>query len=247
MKVLLLNGSPKLRFSTSHYFLGLLKMQMAGCETKEIKLSGSKSYAEIFSFFKTIDALVIAMPLYVDAVPSHVLDFLVEAETFCKRENCRLKLYVITNNGFFEGKQCKNQLDVMRSFCAASGLEWGAGLGIGGGEMLNILRVTNPGFVLAQFLLSLPVFIFNNRLLEGLASYNWISAMVSMLIFLAFNLGLFYSLFKMQRVIRKGKTVPDFFTGVTCCPRFLFTIFASGYWIIRSAFHGNGIWQLYKR
>jgi len=51
----------------------------------------------------------------------------------------------------------------------------------------------------------------------------------------------------MQRFIRKEKTAPDFFTGVTCCPRFLFTMFACGYWIIRAAFHGNGLWQLYKR
>jgi hypothetical protein len=247
MKVLLLNGSPKRRFSGSQYFLGLLKVQMAGCETKEIKLSGSRVYPEIFDYFKTIDTLVIAMPLYVDAVPSHVLEFLIEAETFCKRENCHFKLYVISNCGFYEGKQCKNQLAVMRSFCNAAGLEWGAGLGIGGGEMLSVLRFTNPAFVFAQLLLSLPVFILNNHLLEGLANYNWISATISMLIFFACSFGLFLSLFKMQRFIRKGKSTHDFFTGVTCCPRFLFTIFACGYWVIRAAFHGNGLWQLYKK
>jgi len=47
MKVLLINGSPKRRLSTSHYFLGLLKVQMAGCETKEIKLTGARVYKEI--------------------------------------------------------------------------------------------------------------------------------------------------------------------------------------------------------
>jgi len=246
MKVLLLNGSPKRRFSGSRYFLGLLKVQMAGCETKEIKLSGHGVYTEIFKFFKTIDALVIAMPLYVDAVPAHVLEFLIEAETFCKRENCNFKLYIISNCGFYEGKQCKNQLAIMRSFCNAAGLEWGAGLGIGGGEMLSVLRLVIPIFIFAQLLLSLPVFMLNNRLLEGLANYNWISVIISMLIFFAYNFGLFVSLFKMQKIIKKGKAAHDFYTGVTCCPRFLFTIFACAYWVIRAAFHGTGMWQLYK-
>jgi hypothetical protein len=247
MKILMLNGSPKRRFSTSQYFLGLLKIQMAGCKTKEIKLTGTKVYDEIFSHFKTIDVLVIAMPVYVDAVPSHVLDFLTEAETFCKRENCNFKLYVISNCGFYEGKQCKNLLAVMRSFCNAAGLEWGAGLGIGGGEMLSILRLTMPIFIFTQLLLSLPIFMFKDGLLNGLANYDWISVIVSMLIFLAFNFGLFYSLFKMQTLIRKGKTALDFFTGVTCCPRFLFTMFACAYWVIRAAFHGTGLWQLYQK
>jgi len=113
--------------------------------------------------------------------------------------------------------------------------------------MLSILRLTMPIFILAQLLLSLPVFMLHNRLLEGLAHYNWISVIIEMLIFFAFNFGLFYSLFKMQRCIGKEKTAPDFFTGVTCCPRFLFTLFACGYWVIRAAFHGNGLWQLYRK
>jgi hypothetical protein len=247
MRVLLLNGSPKQKFSTSGYFLSLLRVQMAGCETKEIKLTGKKVYTQIFNCFKTIDALVIAMPLYVDAVPSHILEFLTEAERFCRQENCCFKLYIISNCGFYEGRQCKNQLAIMRSFCNAAGLEWGGGLGIGCGEMLNILRLTMPIFIFTKLLLSLSFFILNNRLFEGLASYDWISLCIEMFIFLAFNFGLFFSLFKMQRIIRKGKTTPDFFTSATCCPRFLFTIFACEYWIIRAAFHGTGIWQLYKK
>jgi len=247
MKVLFLNASPKQRFSASQYFLDLLRIQMSGCETKGIKLSGPNVYGEIFNFFKTIDALVIALPVYVDGVPSHVLKFLVEAEKFCKDNNCRFKLYVISNCGFFEGRQCKNELAIMRSFCNAAGLQWGVGVGIGAGEMLSFLRLSGPIFELARFIFSIPAFILNNNLSEGLASYNWISVLISMLIFFVISSGLFFSLFKMQRIIRKAKPATDFYTGVTLCPRFLFTIFACGYWIIRAAFHGTAVWQLYKR
>ena len=247
MKILFLNASPKQRFSTSQYFLGLLKLQMAGCETKELKLTGKAVYEEIFDHFKAIDSLVIVLPVYVDGVPSHVLEFLTEAEKFCKQENCRFKLYVVSNCGFYEGEQCKNQLAIMRSFCIAAGLEWGAGLGVGAGEMLSIIRLTGPIFELLSFIFALSVFILNNNLLGGLANYNWVSVIISMSIFTAFSSGLFFSLFKMQRAIRKQKTIPDFYTSVKCCPRFLFTIFACCYWIIRALYHGTGFFRLYNK
>jgi len=246
MKVLFLNASPKKRFSASQYFLDLVRIQMAGCETKGIKLSGSKVYHEIFDSFKTIDALVIALPLYVDGVPSHALKFLIEAEKFCKDNNCHFKLYVISNCGFYEGRQCKNELTIMRSFCDAAGLQWGAGLGIGGGEMLSFLRLAIPIFELAKLLFAVPFFILNNNFIEGLAGYDWITVLIDMLVFFLLSSGLFFSLIKMHRIIRKEKTAPDYYTGPTLCPRFMFTFFACGYWIIRAAFHGTGLWQLYK-
>jgi len=246
MKVLFLNASPKKRFSASQYFLDLVRIQMAGCETKGIKLSGPKVYHEIFDSFKTIDTLVMALPLYVDGVPSHVLKFLVEAEKFCKDNNCHFRLYVITNCGFFEGRQCKNELTIMRSFCDAAGLQWGAGLGIGGGEMLSFLRLAIPIFELAKLLFAVPFFILNNNFIEGLAGYDWITLIIDMLVFFVLSSGLFFSLFKMQKIIKKEKTAPDLFINPSLCPRFMFTLFACGYWVIRAAFHGTVLWQLYK-
>jgi len=247
MKILLLNASPKHRFSASQYFLDLLKIQLMRCELNELKFTGRKSCNEIFDCFKTIDALVIALPVYVDGVPAKVLEFLTEAEEFCKRENCKFKLYVISNCGFFEGRQCKNALSIMRSFCTAAGLEWGTGLGIGGGEMLNILRLIIPAFEFVKLLLTMAVFVFTNRFLEGLLNYNWISVIISMSIFFAFNFGLFASLFKLQRIIKKGGKTLNFYSGVTCCPRLLFTVFACCYWIIRASFHGTNFFQLYRK
>jgi hypothetical protein len=246
MKVLFLNASPKRRFSASQYFLDLIRFQMAGCETKGIKLSGPGNYHEIFDSFKTIDALVIALPLYVDGVPSNVLKFLVGAEKFCKDNNCHFRLYVITNCGFYEGRQCKNELAIMRSFCNAAGLQWGAGLGIGGGEMLSFLRLAIPIFEFVKLLFAVPFFILNKNLIEGLAGYDWITLLIDILVFFVLSSGLFFSLFKIQMIIRKRKTASDLYINPTLCPRFMFTFFACGYWVIRAAFHGTGLWQLYK-
>ena len=113
--------------------------------------------------------------------------------------------------------------------------------------MLNVIRLTNPIFELVKLTIALTVFIINRNFIEGLVNYNWISVIISMSIFVAFSFGLFVSLFKLQRIIKKKKTVPDFFTNVTCCPRFLFTIFACCYWIIMALYHGTGFLQLYKK
>jgi len=247
MKILFLNASPKRIFSASQYFIDLLKIQMVGCETNTLKLAEEKNYDQIFGQFKVIDALVIALPVYVDGVPSHVLKFLIDAEKFCKENDCYFKLYVISNCGFFEGKQCKNELTIMRSFCTAAGLEWGAGVGIGGAEMLSVLRLTGPIIEIVRLLISLSVFILGNNVVEGLGNYNWIATIISMSIFLVFSSGLFFSLYKMQRNIRRNRSAVDFYTGVTLCPRPLFTIFACGYWVIRAAFHGTSVWGLYKK
>lgn len=38
------------------------------------------------------------------------------------------KVYVITNNGFFEGRQNNLALEMMKNFCIYAGLVWGQGL-----------------------------------------------------------------------------------------------------------------------
>ena len=228
MKILTINASPKRITSASRYYLGLLNMQMLGCETKHIDLNhrSPEVYSEIFSHFNSIDALVIAFPVYVDGVPSHALRFMVEAEKFCKQNGCRFKLYVITNCGFYEARQCQNAINIMRSFCTAAGLEWGAAVGIGTGEMLGFaLRVFIPLFVFTKLIISLPIFLLQGDLMGGLAGYPWIGALIPMSIYIVFSLGLFFSMWKMQRTIRHKKTIPDFYTRATLCPRFVFVIY----------------------
>ena len=140
MNILLLNGSPKRITSASQYYLSLLQMQTIGCKTSMLRLSGPKVYNEIFQRFSEIDALVIALPVYVDGIPSNVLRFLEEAEQFLKENSCNFKVYVIANCGFHEGKHCRHLLNSMRTFCKTANLAWGGGLGIGAGEMLSTMR-----------------------------------------------------------------------------------------------------------
>ena len=241
MNILFLNGSPKRITSASQYFLNLIRIQSVRCKTKQMKLQ-PKAYDEIFNQFGQIDALVIALPVYVDGVPSHVLQFMTEAERFLKESNYSFKLYVISNCGFYEGTQCKHALSIMRSFCKKAGLIWGGGLGIGGGEMLGAIRVMLISVTLS-FLISVPMLFLLGESFLGL----WISSVITMSIFLLLSLRLFHALWRMQRAIRKKEAIPDFYTGLTLCPRFLFMIVSSMYFIVRAAYHGIGFWGMYKK
>ncbi len=81
------------------------------------------------------------MPLYVDGVPSHLLPFLEKMEELCREQNIDLNVYVIANNGFIEGKQNEPLMQIMENFCDRSGIKWCGGLGIGGGVMMNVMRI----------------------------------------------------------------------------------------------------------
>lgn len=245
MNTLMVNASPKRITCASKYFLDLLHMQMAGCKTEQIKLAGPKVYSEIFSRFNNIDALVIALPVYVDGVPSGVLRFMQEAEKYIKDNGCRFILYIISNCGFVEGRQCKHVLSAMRSFAEASGLEWGGGVGIGGGEALNFLRLT-PLFALVSLILSIPIYLAKGDFLGGLAGYPWIGLITNMAVFFVFSSWMLFAMVKMAWNIRRLRTVKIFYASLLM-PPLLFAATSNTYWMIRSAVFGNGFWDLYKK
>ncbi len=245
MKILMINASPKRVTCASKYFLDLMSLQLLGCETEQIKLTGAGVYREIFSRFVDIDALVIALPVYVDGIPSSVLRFLQEAESYIKENGCKFKLYALTNCGFVEGRQCRHVLSSMRSFAETSGLEWGGGLGIGGGEALNFMRLT-PLFAICSLILSLPVYLLRGDFLAGLASYPWPGFIINIAVFLVFSSWMLFAVARLGQKVRRLNTVKNF-TAMFLMPPLLFAATSNTYWIIRSALFGTGFWELYKR
>lgn len=245
MSILLINASPKRITCASKYFLDLLRMQMAGCKTEQIKLTGPKVFNEIFHRFHDIDALVIALPVYVDGVPSSVLRFMQEAESYIKDNGCRFKLYVISNCGFVEGRQCKHVLSAMRSFAETFGIEWGGGVGIGGGEALSFLRLT-PLCAIVSLILSLPIYLAKGDFLYELANHPWIGLIINMAVFFIFSSWMLYAIIKMGWNIRRLKNVKNFYVSFLLPPP-LFAAISNTYWIIRAAVFGKGFWDLYKK
>ncbi|MCM1535771.1 MAG: hypothetical protein NC126_07620 [Clostridium sp.] len=234
MKTVFINCSPKKRFCASAYFLGLQRFFVKGEKWTE-KLRNQSDHQRILDELADADTVVFCLPLYVDSVPSHVLSFLKEMELFCRESSIRLHVYSISNNGFIEGKQSEPLLRVFQNFCAKSNLEWGGGIGIGGGVMLNVTRIV---FVIQVALL------FLNILLNGIQNGNFLpmdalanfAEQAAVLIFL--NLGVFFYIIRMGGAINRKKFFGKKYTRIMV-PSFVFIIFADIFFIIISIFQGG--------
>ncbi|WP_411677990.1 hypothetical protein [Caproicibacter sp.] len=144
MKIALINASPKLKDSASGVILEELKGLLAEHAVTEYGFH-TPALPENTEELANQDALVFAFPLYVDGIPSHLLNCMAGLEeSFRKRENPPT-VYAVANCGFYEGIQNRHALRIMRNWCEKSGLVWGRGVGLGGGGMLPGIAGVPPG------------------------------------------------------------------------------------------------------
>lgn len=137
MKICLVNGSPKKKGSASGWFIGELQKLLPEQAETAVLASASYTGAPFLEQLCDCDALVFVFPLYVDAVPSHLLRILTELEAAAAEKERKPIVYTVVNCGFFETKQNRYALDVMRHFCRRAGFPWGEGVAIGGGAFLG--------------------------------------------------------------------------------------------------------------
>lgn len=159
MKGILINGSPKRRDSSSGALLDDLRSLLdPGTETAVMTVTASHPAASSAytgmrwepspGDVKQLGGssfLVLSFPLYVDAVPSHLLSFLMELEW--QQKNNRLleteeplAVYAAVNCGFYEGKQAALALRIVESWCVRCGFEYKQDIGCGAGAMLAQLK-----------------------------------------------------------------------------------------------------------
>ena len=139
MKISLINWSPKAKNSCSDYLLKEIKKLLA--ENNEIYEFNARAGILPIRSLETLnssDAIVFAFPLYVDSLPSHFLRFLEALEIYFKsNENHTIRVYAISNCGFYEGKQNKTALKIIENWCHKCDLIFAQGLGIGAGPVAN--------------------------------------------------------------------------------------------------------------
>ena len=234
MKTVFVNCSPKKRFCASAYFLFLQKLFVGGEKVSE-KLRGPADHERILEQLRDADAVVFGLPLYVDGVPSHVLRFLEKMEAFCRENGLKLSVYCVANNGFIEGKQNEPLMRTFENFCGRAGLEWGGGVGIGGGVMLNVTRIlffVDIGLLALNTLLS----VANGG---GLFPKEaWESFLMNAALLLYFNAGLLFCLGRMGGHIRRGTCAGKKYTRILI-PSFVFILFADVFFIITSMLEGG--------
>lgn len=234
MKTVFINGSPKKKLSVSQYLVFVQGLSVKGKKVKE-HLRNSRDHERILNAIKDADTVVFCLPLYVDGVPAHVLSFLKEMEAFCKENRLHLNIYVISNGGFIEGKQNEALIQVFENFCNRSGINWCGGIGIGGGVMLNVMRI--------MIFVELGILLLN-ILISGVQLGNWLpmnvlSEFASEILWILFlNAGVIWYSLRMGNALNKGRVCGKKYTRILI-PSFLFVLAANIFFVIISIFKGG--------
>ncbi|MDR1185090.1 MAG: NAD(P)H-dependent oxidoreductase [Coriobacteriales bacterium] len=140
-KIAIVNGSPKGQGSASEAITTALQDRLTPVANCVVCHAAKHSRDEIMATFAGCDALVFVFPLYVDGIPSHLLRLLDEAQDAVVDVAPNTMVYGVVNNGFYEAPQNRIALELLKNFCARSGLKWGQGLGVGGGGMIPALSI----------------------------------------------------------------------------------------------------------
>lgn len=144
--IALINGSPKKKYSTSGSMLEDLKGLLAGSERIEEILIQTPALDETqFEAAAKCETLVFSFPLYVDGVPSHLLQTLTDIEAaFAGRELLK-SVYAIINCGFYEGEHTESAMEIIENWCIRCGFTFCGGLGVGAGGMWHSIKDVPAG------------------------------------------------------------------------------------------------------
>ena len=228
MKTVFIDCSPKKRLSASGFIAATTKWFVFGKKI-QCKLRTPKDYKMILDEIRDADAVVFSMPLYVDGVPSHVLPFLKEMEAEYKDIHSVKRIYVIANNGFIEGRQNEPLMQTMENFCIRSGLTWCGGLGIGGGVMMNVMRIMIC-VVFGLTLLQMAMNGYDPVILKDFGT-DILTILILSFGILSFDIWLAYC-------INKGKMYGKHYTRIML-PSFVFILCADLFFTIISLFQGG--------
>ena len=242
MNLLLLTASPKKKGGASRLFARLLRGMLWGHRVTVCPLSGRSDFAAALAGMAQSDGVCLSFPLYVDGLPSHLVDFLMLAEEYCRSHSCRFRLYALATNGFVEGKQNQTALRMLEAWCLRSGIAWGGGIGIGGGTMLHVLGIVYPiliGLLLIQIVLS--AICTGNVPVETLRSL-----VVQILSWLFLNSGVLLCMFRLSTAVRGQQRTKNRYTRVML-PAFLFIPIADLFMVLSSLLHGKLLFMLLKR
>ena len=244
MNILIINGSPKKKGGASALFSKILGLMLFPHKVTYKAAGLSRNYEGIFAHLQNTDVVILSAPLYIDSIPSHFIHFLKQMEEYCVNTKCGFLLYAMSNSGFIGGHQNQTHLEQYKCWCERANVTWRGGLGIGGAVMLHAIFYLMFLWGIMRFAIGIIINIvsgnpaINNGLLTGLSQ--------NMLIWLFFNIGLFFSAFIFAQAIKKKKLIKNRYTRAII-PSFLFLIAGDIFMALSALFHGKLIFSLYKK
>lgn len=133
--IALICGSPKAKNSAADELLSLIDKDLI--YTDLFRLRGDKPDDEMIKKMLRCKKLIFSFPLYVDGIPSHMLRWMERVAEIAN--GVKRKVYCIVNCGFYEGRQGRIALDIMKNFCRQCGFEYCGGIGMGSGGMTRYI------------------------------------------------------------------------------------------------------------
>lgn len=136
-------ASPKARASASAALLRMLCGHLTKTQVTELFWSNDKLTEDEIERLGGCKTLVLAFPLYVDCLPSHLLRCLEQLRQLASDGRVRLpqRVYAIVNNGFYEATQNIPAIEVIRLWCRRMGITFAGGLAVGcGGMVASVYR-----------------------------------------------------------------------------------------------------------
>ena len=142
MKIALINGSPRVKHTSSGILLNSIKPKLHDNNSiEEFNFKTSEIKSDDLEQISRCNVILFAFPLYVDGIPSHLLRCLYQMEKyFASNINNDIFVYTIVNAGFYEGEQANIAIDMMNNWAEKAKLQCGQGIGIGGGGMMSMIE-----------------------------------------------------------------------------------------------------------
>lgn len=133
-----------------------------------------------------------------------------------------------------EGVQNKLHLNMYEAWCHRAGIEWGGGLGIGGGTILYVLLILFPISAIIRCL-EIAVVFFSTGAITGRDIWSYFSGL---LVTIFFFLGALVCEATMAHAIRRGKQTENLYTRVLM-PSFIFLLGADAFMFLLALFKGT--------
>ncbi len=146
MKITLVSGSPKPKKSASREMCAAIGRYLVDrVEERSVIAHRHISAPDTSEKIGESDAVVLAFPLYVDGIPSHLLAAMERME---QKKTLRpdARVFVVVNCGFYEGIQCETAVSIARNWCERCGAKWGGAIGFGGGGGFDMMEAVPMGY-----------------------------------------------------------------------------------------------------
>ena len=146
----MINGSPRGVKSSSRDYIAEMKNLLP--EDWEYKIMDIGKENQPVPDFTKFSAMIFVFPLYVDAVPGVLLEWMERAAVSWSEtgtgvsgiEDESPRVWAVVNSGFWEGSQNVPALEVVGNFCRRAGFSWEGGIGIGCGAMVQAFKTAPP-------------------------------------------------------------------------------------------------------